>query len=74
MELFGVAIETIYLYTLIISGAVTILYLFFGDFLSFLLEGFINQSLERKQNTERELEQARKELDRHRNRERAHGQ
>jgi len=39
-----------------------------------LLEGFINQSLERKQNTERELEQARKELDRHRNRERAHGQ
>ena len=45
MELFGVAIETIYLYTLIISGAVTILYLFFGDFLSFLLEGFINPTL-----------------------------
>ncbi|MBM7693931.1 membrane-bound ClpP family serine protease [Peribacillus deserti] len=31
MEVFGVPIESIYLYTLIISGAITLLYLFFGD-------------------------------------------
>ncbi|PLT28449.1 NfeD family protein [Peribacillus deserti] len=32
MEVFGIPIETIYLYTLIITGAVTLLYLLFGDF------------------------------------------
>lgn len=33
MELFGFPIETIYLYALIISGALIILFLFFGDLL-----------------------------------------
>lgn len=45
MELFGVPLETIYLYSLILSGAVTILYLFFGDALEAALEGFINPTL-----------------------------
>lgn len=31
MTLFGISIETIYLFLLIISGSITILYLFFGD-------------------------------------------
>ncbi|WP_071458682.1 NfeD family protein [Bacillus massilinigeriensis] len=34
MELFGVPIETLYLYGLFISGAITVLYLFFGDILN----------------------------------------
>lgn len=40
-------LETIYLYILIISGALTILYLFFGDILSGAMEGipFINPTL-----------------------------
>lgn len=47
MELFGVSIETIYLYTLIISGSLIILYLFFGDIFEGILEatGFINPVL-----------------------------
>lgn len=45
MEFFGTSLETIYLYTLIISGAVTILYLFFGDVISGMLDGFINPTL-----------------------------
>lgn len=36
MELFGTSLETIYLMMLVLSGILTILYLFFGDF----LEGF----------------------------------
>lgn len=31
MEIFGAGIQTIYLYTLLISGSLIILYLFFGD-------------------------------------------
>ena len=47
MELFGWPLETIYLYGLIVSGAITILYLFFGDFLEGVMEGipFINPTL-----------------------------
>ena len=47
MELFGWPIVTIYLYGLIFSGAITILYLFFGDFLEGVTEGipFINPTL-----------------------------
>lgn len=45
MELFGLPVETIYLYALIFSGAVTLLYLFFGDALSGILDGFINPVL-----------------------------
>jgi membrane protein implicated in regulation of membrane protease activity len=47
MELFGWPLETIYLYALVISGAVTIIYLFFGDFLGGVTEGipFINPTL-----------------------------
>jgi membrane-bound ClpP family serine protease len=45
MELFGVPLQTIYLYGLIISGAVTILYLFFGDVLSGALDGIFNPTL-----------------------------
>lgn len=41
----GIPLETIYLYALIISGAVTVLYLFFGDALSAMLDGFINPTL-----------------------------
>ena len=33
MEIFGTSIENIYLFILIISGLLTIMYLFFGDFL-----------------------------------------
>jgi membrane protein implicated in regulation of membrane protease activity len=45
MELFGVPIETIYLYSLIFSGAITVLYLFFGDAISAFLDGVINPVL-----------------------------
>lgn len=45
MELFGTPLETIYLYALIISGAVTVLYLFFGDALDGLLDGVFNPTL-----------------------------
>lgn len=45
MDIFGLSIESFYLYALIISAAVTILYLLFGDFLDGLLEGFINPVL-----------------------------
>lgn len=38
MELFSLPIETVYLYGLVISGAITILYLFFGDFLEGAME------------------------------------
>lgn len=47
MELFGLPIETIYLYALIISGSLIILYLFFGDIVEGVGEasGFINPVL-----------------------------
>ncbi|GAM16647.1 NfeD family protein [Mesobacillus selenatarsenatis] len=47
MELFGMPLETIYLYGLVISGAVTILYLFFGDVLEGITEAipFVNPTL-----------------------------
>lgn len=47
MTLFGTPIETIYLILLIISGSLTILYLFFGDVLEGLGEaaGFLNPIL-----------------------------
>ena len=45
MELFGVPLETIYLYSLIISGVVTVLYLLFGDVLSAALDGIFNPTL-----------------------------
>lgn len=45
MELFGTPLETIYLYGLIISGAITLLYLLFGDVISAMLDGFINPTL-----------------------------
>ncbi|MBU8877548.1 NfeD family protein [Bacillus sp. FJAT-29790] len=47
MELFGLHIETIYLYTLIISGILIILYLFFGDVMEGISEatGVINPVL-----------------------------
>jgi membrane-bound ClpP family serine protease len=47
MELFSWPLETIYFYGLVISGAVTILYLFFGDFIESVMEGipFINPTL-----------------------------
>ena len=47
MELFGWPLETIYLYGLVISGAITIIYLFFGDFLDGVMEGIplINPTL-----------------------------
>ncbi|WP_102261937.1 NfeD family protein [Mesobacillus jeotgali] len=47
MELFGIPLETIYFYGLVISGAVTIIYLFFGDALEGLTEGipFVNPTL-----------------------------
>ncbi|KMY50445.1 NfeD family protein [Peribacillus loiseleuriae] len=34
MEIFGLPLETIYLYTLIISGVLTLLFILFGDILS----------------------------------------
>ncbi|MGG0774273.1 NfeD family protein [Bacillus rugosus] len=39
MELLGVPIHTIYLYTLIIAGSLTLLFLFFGDLFAGLSEG-----------------------------------
>ncbi|CAM3844143.1 hypothetical protein [Mesobacillus zeae] len=45
MELFGLPLETLYLYGLIISGAVTVLYLFFGDILNGIMDAFINPVL-----------------------------
>ncbi|KAF1678436.1 NfeD family protein [Bacillus sp. SKDU12] len=39
MELFGVPIQTIYLYTLIIAGSLTLLFLFFGDMFAGMSEG-----------------------------------
>ncbi|MDQ0270841.1 hypothetical protein [Cytobacillus purgationiresistens] len=47
MELFGLPIETIYLYALIISGSLIILYLFFGDIVEGIGEaaGFLNPVL-----------------------------
>ncbi|MBS8263168.1 hypothetical protein DYI25_01805 [Mesobacillus boroniphilus] len=47
MELFGMPLETMYLYGLVVSGAVTILYLFFGDVLEGITEAipFVNPTL-----------------------------
>ncbi|MCM3111013.1 hypothetical protein [Lederbergia lenta] len=47
MTLFGMPIETIYLILLIVSGSLTILYLFFGDVLEGIAEatGFLNPVL-----------------------------
>jgi membrane protein implicated in regulation of membrane protease activity len=47
MELFGVPIQTLYLYILVISGSLIILYLFFGDMVEGLSEaaGFLNPVL-----------------------------
>jgi membrane-bound ClpP family serine protease len=39
MDIFGIPIESFYLYALIASGAITILYLLFGDFLDGVVEG-----------------------------------
>lgn len=44
MELLGYPIETLYLTTLIVSGALTILYLFFGDLAEAALD-FMNPAL-----------------------------
>lgn len=47
MELFGESLQTIYLYSLIISGVLTVLYVLFGDMLEGLFEGipFVNPTL-----------------------------
>ncbi|MCY8777476.1 NfeD family protein [Bacillus spizizenii] len=47
MELFGVPIHTIYLYTLIIAGSLTLLFVFFEDVFAGLSEGipFLNPTL-----------------------------
>ncbi|MEK5085087.1 NfeD family protein [Bacillus sp. FSL H8-0515] len=47
MELLDVPIQTIYLYTLMIAGSLTLLFLFFGDVFSGLTEGipFLNPTL-----------------------------
>lgn len=47
MELFGTPIENIYLFILILSGILTILYLFFGDFLEAFgdIAPFLNPAL-----------------------------
>lgn len=47
MTLFGVDIQTIYLTTLIISGCLIVLYIFFGDVLDAVSEGipFLNPTL-----------------------------
>lgn len=47
LELFGVPIQTIYLYTLMIAGSLTLLFLFFGDVFAGLSEGipFLNPTL-----------------------------
>lgn len=47
MTLFGMSLETFYLFLLIVSGSLTLLYLFFGDFLEALdeLPGFLSPVL-----------------------------
>jgi membrane protein implicated in regulation of membrane protease activity len=47
MELFGMPLETIYFYGLVVSGALTIVYLFFGDALEGITEAipFVNPTL-----------------------------
>ncbi|WP_010095502.1 NfeD family protein [Ornithinibacillus scapharcae] len=47
MTLFGIDIQTIYLTTLIISGSLTVLYIFFGDVMDGVGEGlaFLNPAL-----------------------------
>lgn len=47
MELFGTPLPTIYLYVLIISGALTLLYLFFGEMIDGIFDGvdFLNPVL-----------------------------
>ncbi|KKK39293.1 membrane protein [Mesobacillus campisalis] len=45
MHLFGMPLETIYFYALVVAGALTILYLLFGDLLGAMFEGFINPTL-----------------------------
>jgi membrane protein implicated in regulation of membrane protease activity len=47
MEFFGWPLESIYFYSLVISGGITIIYLFFGDFLEGVMEGipFVNPTL-----------------------------
>ncbi|MCM3739832.1 NfeD family protein [Oceanobacillus luteolus] len=47
MELFGTPIENIYLFVLIIAGILTILYLFFGDFIEVFgeISPFLNPAL-----------------------------
>lgn len=47
MTLFGTSMETIYLFTLIIAGLLTLLYLLFGDFLEGIGEvvSFLNPAL-----------------------------
>ncbi|MEH7886430.1 hypothetical protein V7654_19190 [Bacillus sp. JJ1609] len=47
MELFGMPLETVYFYGLVISGAITILYLFFSDLLDGVMESIplINPTL-----------------------------
>lgn len=47
LELFGVPIQTVYLYTLIIAGSLTLLFLFFGDVFAGLSDGipFLNPTL-----------------------------
>lgn len=47
MEIFGLNIETFYLTVLLFAGAITILYLLFGDFLEGVAEatGFLNPTL-----------------------------
>lgn len=47
LELLDVPIQTIYLYTLMIAGSLTLLFLFFGDVFSGLTEGipFLNPTL-----------------------------
>lgn len=47
VNIFGVSIEFIYLTVLLITGVITILYLFFGDFLDGVAEatGFLNPTL-----------------------------
>jgi membrane-bound ClpP family serine protease len=44
MELFGYPIQTVYLTTLIVSGALTVLYIFFGDIVEAALD-FLNPTL-----------------------------
>ena len=47
MEIFGMSIEMVYLFILILSGILTVLYLFFGDFLDALgdVAPFLNPAL-----------------------------